>query len=154
MKKKYLVFDMDGTIADFYNVPNWLEYLMNEDTTPYEIAETLYDETILNTLLNILKDRGWIIIVNSWACKNGSRSYNARTRNAKKKWLEQHNFPYDFLHVVSYGKEKSEVTKKYGGYQILFYDNTDVRTTWANGESVDATHDILEILQYLIENGD
>ena len=25
-------FDMDGTIADFYGVENWLDYLMEEDT--------------------------------------------------------------------------------------------------------------------------
>ena len=27
--------DMDGTIANFYGVPGWLEYLQAEDTTPY-----------------------------------------------------------------------------------------------------------------------
>ena len=25
-------FDMDGTIANFYGVENWLEYLINENT--------------------------------------------------------------------------------------------------------------------------
>lgn len=24
-------FDMDGTIADFYGVENWLDYLLDED---------------------------------------------------------------------------------------------------------------------------
>ena len=30
---KTLVFDMDGTIADFYGVAHWLQYLDNEDTS-------------------------------------------------------------------------------------------------------------------------
>ena len=34
-------FDMDGTIADFYGVENWLDYLMEEDTHPYAVAEPL-----------------------------------------------------------------------------------------------------------------
>ena len=31
-----IVFDMDGTIADFYGVDGWLDYLKAENTTPYE----------------------------------------------------------------------------------------------------------------------
>ena len=38
---KRIVFDMDGTIADFYGVENWSECLKNSDTTPYEMAKTL-----------------------------------------------------------------------------------------------------------------
>ena len=34
-------FDLDGTLADFYGVENWLEYLEAEDTTPYAVAEPL-----------------------------------------------------------------------------------------------------------------
>ena len=32
------VFDMDGTIEDFYGVTHWLDYLEHEYTTPYDIA--------------------------------------------------------------------------------------------------------------------
>jgi phosphoglycolate phosphatase-like HAD superfamily hydrolase len=55
MDNKTIVFDMDGTIANFYGVANWLEYLQNEDTTPYEVAAPLYDMEYLNALLIILK---------------------------------------------------------------------------------------------------
>ena len=34
MKTKMVVFDMDGTIADLYAVPNWLQMLRAEDPTP------------------------------------------------------------------------------------------------------------------------
>ena len=36
-----IFFDMDGTIADFYNVPNWLLKLRNNDASPYEEAVPL-----------------------------------------------------------------------------------------------------------------
>ena len=32
--KGTIYFDMDGTLANFYGVENWLDYLENEDTTP------------------------------------------------------------------------------------------------------------------------
>ena len=41
--KGTIYFDMDGTLANFYGVENWLDYLENEDTTPYEIAKPLFN---------------------------------------------------------------------------------------------------------------
>ena len=41
MENKTIVFDMDGTIADLYGVKGWLNYLRNEDTTPYEKARLI-----------------------------------------------------------------------------------------------------------------
>ena len=38
-----LVFDMDGTIADLFNVDNWESQLRQESTNPYEIAGPLVD---------------------------------------------------------------------------------------------------------------
>ena len=32
---KVLVFDMDGTLCDFYGVEGWLNCLMAEDVRPY-----------------------------------------------------------------------------------------------------------------------
>ena len=49
--KKVIVFDMDGTIVDFYGVSGWLNDLNNHRTRPYEIAEPLYDMVELANLL-------------------------------------------------------------------------------------------------------
>ena len=75
-----LVFDMDGTIANFYGVDGWLAYLENEDTTPYEVAEPLYDMIELAEILMNLKAVGWKIAVTTWLAKNGTKEYNNRTR--------------------------------------------------------------------------
>ena len=40
--KKAIFWDMDGTIADLYNVPNWLDKLRAEDTSPYREAKPLF----------------------------------------------------------------------------------------------------------------
>ena len=40
---KAIYFDMDGTIADLYGVPNWLDCLIAEKTKPYREAKPLVD---------------------------------------------------------------------------------------------------------------
>ena len=151
MYDKTLVFDMDGTIADFYGVANWLEYLENADTTPYEVALPLYDMEYLNALLTILKKQGWYIVVTTWLAKGGTKEYNDRTRKAKLEWLETYNFPYDEIHLVKYGTTKANCTRKIGGFQILVDDNEEVRKGWNLGDTINAKENILKELEKLIK---
>lgn len=150
MDNRTIVFDMDGTIANFYGVQNWLAYLQNEDTTPYEIAEPLYNMVKLNALLMALKNRGWKIAVTTWLAKNGTKEYNNRTRKAKLDWLAKYNFPYDEIHLVKYGTTKANCTRKHGGYQILVDDNAQVRKGWKLGATIDANYNIVTELEKLV----
>lgn len=85
---KTIVFDMDGTIADFYGVENWLIEIRNESTKPYEIAEPLYNIETLNTILEFLKMSGWRIVVTSWLAKDSTKEYKEKVRKAKLEWLK------------------------------------------------------------------
>lgn len=146
MDNKVLVFDMDGTIADFYGVKGWLDYLKAEDTTPYEIAKPLYNMVVLNAILANLKNCGWKIVVTTWLAKDGTKDYNDRTRKAKLEWLAKYNFPYDEIHLVKYGTTKANCTRKMGGYQVLIDDNEKVRKGWNLGATINANENILEKL--------
>lgn len=141
-----LVFDMDGTIADFYGVDGWLEYLHNEDVTPYMQASPLYDMNVLKVVLNTFKKKGWKIVVTTWLSKGGSKEFNDRTRVAKKDWLDSYEFPYDELHMVKYGTTKANCTRKLGGFQILIDDNADVRKGWTLGTTIDANNNVMDLL--------
>ena len=143
---KTLVFDMDGTIADFYGVDGWLNYLQNEDVTPYMQASPLYDMNVLKVVLNTFKKKGWKIVVTTWLSKGGSKEFNDRTRVAKKDWLDSYEFPYDELHMVKYGTTKANCTRKLGGFQILIDDNADVRKGWTLGTTIDANNDVMDLL--------
>ncbi len=149
MENRTIVFDMDGTIANFYGVDGWLDYLKAEDTTPYEIAKPLYDMDYLGLLLLMLKTDGWKIVVTTWLAKGGTKEYNDRTRKAKLEWLEKYNFPYDEIHLVKYGTTKANCTRKIGGYQILVDDNETVRKGWTLGATIDANYNIIEKLEKL-----
>jgi phosphoglycolate phosphatase-like HAD superfamily hydrolase len=134
---KVLVFDMDGTIANLYGVEGWLDDLRNFNPKPYIEAKPLVDMDILNSMLAILKTRGWIIAVTSWLAKESNKDYDKEVRKAKKEWLENNGFNYDTLHLVKYGTRKKNCTRNLGGFQVLVDDNKEVRKSW-NGRTIDA----------------
>lgn len=142
-----ICFDMDGTLAGLYNVDNWLEYILNKNTMPYEKANTLVNMNKLARLLNKLQKNGYEIGVISWLAKNSTKDYDTRVTNAKKKWLETHlkSVQWDFVEIVPYGTNKNLVYKNTN--DILFDDEIGNRTTW-NGIAYDANN-IIEILKTL-----
>jgi len=144
---KSLVFDMDGTIVDLYNVDNWIQSLNNRDITPYAIAEPLYNMDELNDLLLQLKTFGYTVKVVSWNCKSciDNPKYLQQVEQTKKEWLQRYNFPCDECYVVPYGKPKQEVVSA----GILIDDNYKVRQKWT-GETINAKHNIIPALQKLI----
>lgn len=148
---KVLVFDMDGTIADLYNVEGWLEDLRAEDVRPYAVAAPMYDMDTLNEILNVLKMMGWYIVVTTWLAKGGSKEYSKATRETKKNWLDKYNFPYDEFHGVKYGTTKANCTRDIGGFQVLVDDNADVRKGWRLGDTIDANENIIDKLIALLE---
>ena len=150
MRNKVLVFDMDGTIANLYGVKGWLEDLQSESTRPYDVAEPLFDMDVLNVLLTTLQDLGWKIAITSWLSKNGSFMYDLEVEDSKKAWLERYDFPYDFINIVRYGKDKSECTEDLGGYQILIDDEEPNRKAWKNGKAI-APNNLVDFLLDLIE---
>lgn len=135
---KVLVFDMDGTIADFFNVEGWLEYLKNSNPAPYILANPIYDMFSLNNLLDILKAQGWKVVIVSWVAQNCNNDFKKAIRAAKTAWLNKYNFPYDELHIVKYGTTKASCVRKYEGRLILIDDNYKVRQGWKN-ETIDAS---------------
>ncbi len=145
---KMLVFDMDGTIADFYGVEGWLDDLKAEKTRPYAEAKPLYDMDELVEILKTLQLMGWEIAITTWLAKDATKAYNQAVTKVKKEWLTKYNFPYDEIHCVKYGTTKANCTRKKGGFQIIFDDNEKIRKGWTLGASVDAKN-MMEFLKAL-----
>ena len=146
--KKAIYFDMDGTIVNFYGVPNWLEYLIASDTTPYEVAQPLVNMNRLARLLNRLRAQGYHIGIVSWTSKSGTDEFNEATKMAKLKWLDRHlpSVHWNEVKIVPYGTPKQTVVDVAGG--ILFDDEVPNRANWI-GTAYDVEN-ILEILKGLI----
>lgn len=146
---KILVFDMDGTLADFYSVEGWLDDLHARNVRPYAEARPLVDMAELRNILLQLQDFGWHVVITSWLAKDSTRDYDNAVRTVKHNWLDSFDFPYDELHFVKYGTTKANCTRKYGGRQVLFDDNEKVRNGWNLGEAIDAV-DMIEYLKGLL----
>jgi len=141
---KKIWFDMDGTLADLYNVENWLYALEHSDSTPYEVARPLVNMSLLARLLNRLQRNGYEIGICSWLCRCGSDEYNAEVTAVKIHWLEVHlrSVQFDHIDIIPYGEPKHN-----GREGILFDDNAKVRKGW--GENAYTEKEIIEILKSL-----
>ena len=141
---KNIYFDMDGTIADLYGVPNWLEDLLHEDVRPYVEARPLVNLQALARILNRLSREGWTINIISWTSRNGSPEYNKAVATAKKAWLENHLHSVKFtkIEILPYG-----TPKEFFGNGILFDDEEHNRKSW--GEGAYSEKEIFEILKNL-----
>ena len=148
---KTLVFDMDGTLFDFYGVDGWLDDLRNENTRPYDIAKPLYDFDVLNAILDVLRLQGWRIVVTSWLAKDATKAFEDAIRVSKIKSLKRHNFKYDEIHLVRYGTTKANCTRKIGGFQVIVDDNEKIRKGWSLGSTIDANKNIIDELVKLLE---
>lgn len=142
-------FDLDGTLVNLYGVPNWLDMLINEDTTPYEIAKPLVNFSHLARLLNKLIANGAEVNIISWTSKGGSPEYNEAVAQAKKEYLEKHlpSVKFSKILIVPYGTPKYTLAKG-----ILFDDEEQNRNGWRkhNGTySFDET-DIINTLKALL----
>ncbi len=146
--KKELWFDMDGTIANLYAVENWLEYLENENTFPYDEADTMLNFSLFARLLHKLQTAGWRVGIISWTSKLGTEKYNLAVELAKRAWLARHlpSVEWDEIKIVRYG------TNKYieCGGGILFDDEERNRNAWK--DMAYEPSEIIEILKMLLRD--
>ena len=149
---KAIYFDMDGTIADLYGYPSWLEALRAERIEPYiEYGDCLDNINELVIVLDGFKALGITIGVISWGAKNATTAYTRKVKSAKRQWIKQ-RYPQMLqeFHVVKYGTPKHKVRKIQNS--ILVDDNAEVREQW-DGDTIDATDTkkMLKSLQMILD---
>lgn len=149
MSSKVVVFDMDGTLADFYGVEGWLSSLAIEDTKPYEVAKPLFSMNALLKQMRKMKRAGWVFKIVSWGSKQSSNDFLKRTETAKLEWLRRYGLldEIDSVQVVPYGVPKHEISSG-----ILFDDNETICNAWAEagGRAVNVTQEnLMDVLKHL-----
>ena len=136
---------MDGTLADFYGVVDWLPAIIARDTRPYEIARGIGNLALIARLLNKAQKNGHEIGIISWTAKNAPADYNAKVATAKREWLARHlaSVKWNEIKVVEYGTNKKTAC----GAGILFDDEKPNRETW--GAGAHEPREIVEVLKAL-----
>lgn len=150
---KAICFDMDGTIADLYNVPNWLSLLRQFNPSPYRNAEPMWDMDELALLLMALQAKGIEIRVLTWLSKETNPAYDRKVCQAKIDWLRHYDFPFDDFQGIAYGVPKEHFVRdlRAGDTAILIDDNAEVRNGWHIGETIDPTTcNLIEVLKGLL----
>lgn len=144
MEKK-IWLDMDGTIANLYGDPNWLEKIRAYDASPYANAIPLLNMSLLARYLNKLQKQGYQIGIVSWLSKEPTAEYDRLVIEAKKAWLAKHlaSVHFDTIDIIAYGTPKGN-----GRSGILFDDELPNRKQW--GEGAYDVQNILEILKGLL----
>lgn len=146
-----IYLDLDGTVVNFYGVPNWLECLETQDSTPYRVAKPLVNLSTLARYLNRLQARGYNIGIISWLSKSGTDKFNAEVAEVKRDWLAKHlpSVQWDEIHIVPYGVPKSNCATCPNA--ILFDDEQRNLNEWmANTHNMAYNADLLmEILRNL-----
>lgn len=124
---KQINFDMDGTLAGFYDVENWLDYLLREKTKPYRVAKPLVNMRQLGREIRRLQGLGYSVGIISWGSKGARDTYNQKIKRAKLNWLYEHlgSVTFDHVSIVPYGTPKSTL-----GHGILFDDEERNRDEW------------------------
>ena len=152
---KMICFDMDGTIADLYGVPGWLEMLEAHNPLPYGIAKPMCDMKELAELLHKARAMGIEIRIITWLAKGSDWYYDDMVRLFKQVWLEEMGLPIDHFHAIRHGATKADCIRKYLGENetaILVDDNEKVRKGWHMGETLDPTAcDIVLALKGLLD---
>lgn len=126
-----IYFDMDGTIADFYSVPNWLDYLEAQDTTPYAEAKPLFNFSAFARSLHRLQAEGYRIGIISALSKSGNDTFHKAIKEVKSEWLSKHlpSVKWDEIHYVPYGSNKTLVANR-TTRNFLFDDEAKNRQDW------------------------
>jgi hypothetical protein len=148
MKRVY--FDMDGTIADLYNFPNWLSYFENEKEGIFSQLSPMIDAKRLNDAIAKAKAKGHKFGVITWLPKNSTAQYRLKCSLEKIDWIKK-NVPElkDNIMTCEYGTSKADVAHA-NSRTIIFDDDENVRKDWikTKGQAYEPSQ-ILEVLEGL-----
>lgn len=149
-ENRWVWFDMDGTLANFYGVDGWLDDLNNKRVRPYVKAKVIYPLVEFLEVLADLKSKGYKLGVVSWLSRSCDKIYAQQIDLAKRNWLRKYLIMdlLDEVIIVPYGTDKSAICERYGT-GILVDDEEPNRVNWKNGDTIDANKNIIEILRKL-----
>lgn len=124
-------FDMDGTIANLYAVPDWLPKLREYNPEPYAQAKPLVNLSLLARYIHKLQEQGIEVGVISWLSKESTEVYDQEVTQAKIEWLRRHlpSVTFNSISILPYGSPKwAEVAKT--ATNILFDDERKNVVEW------------------------
>lgn len=150
-----IYFDLDGTVYDLYNVPNWLEILRNENPDVYTMGEKLFSDELYKVAATLMR-YGVKFGVITWGSMVASPEFEIESENAKRQWVNE-NLPFVETFVYQqYGTPKQQAIKNRTKNDILIDDNSEVLKVWINnktrtGYQVTKENNVVDILKEILK---
>lgn len=147
---KAIYFDIDGTLNQFFDYPDWLQCLKREDVRPYRDCDPIVNLGELVPILEQLRSMSVHVGVISWLAKSSSISYAKATRAAKMEWLQNHiHFEFDSIKICRYGEPKHNYAMD---DSILVDDSPFCLSAWNKGRTLDATTEWISELRRIVNH--
>lgn len=149
---KTIYFDMDGTVADLYGKEDWLPSLRNEKAGTFiDLKPMVNMQELKEVCIQAIK-QGWEIGVITWLPMKASNHYETICTLEKLEWIKRH-MPYvREFYPQTYGTPKREAPRRRSDLAILIDDNEEIRKSWGEEYTIDATKsNIVEEIRKLIE---
>ena len=140
---KNVYFDMDGTIYDLYNLPDWLAKLRNE-ISPFLDTESLVDIKTMAHLINVLRIQGNTFGVITWLPRDASEYFEELCAQDKAEILDRDfgTDAFDTFEAIKFGTPKhTTVGRPLTREDVLIDDNWEILSEWteADGTGVHAS---------------
>ena len=125
-----IYFDMDGTVAGLYRLPDWLECLRNEVSGTFLRCEPLFEQKDFYPIVEKLLLNGVKFGVITWLPMQATDEYQAICTEEKRKWCEDWMPFIETFAAQPYGIDKSLAITKHFKTEYLIDDNKEVCQRW------------------------
>lgn len=145
-----IIFDMDGTIADLYNHPEWLPMIRSEKNI-FNLLEPMVAPFLLDMVIKKLQTVCEVKVI-TWLPMNATSEYKKVCTKDKKSWISTFFPSIKKVHAIQYGAKKHYV-KGLSENAVIFDDNKQVRAEWAKSGRIafDETNIIKTLLNIYMD---
>ena len=131
MKSSHIIFDLDGTLYDLYNIDNWLEKIESESPSVFTEGRALVNMNKLNKKIAFFQKMGCTFSVVTWLPMGATEKYKKECYSAKMNWCRENLPTIPEINIIDYGIGKHLYRKK-DKVNYLIDDNLEINNKFNN----------------------
>ncbi len=121
-----VIFDLDGTVYDLYNVEDWLGKIQREEAGVFTEGDILFELDEFYSTIEEMLMNGIEFGVITWLPAGASKEYEEVCRKEKLEFINKYLPFVSEVSICSYGIPKQNLIKKRAAAMYLLDDNKDV----------------------------
>ena len=125
LRNSHIIFDLDGTLYDFYNVDNWLEKVESGNPSVFTEGGTLVNMEKLNKKIQIFQRLGCTFSIVTWLPMGATDKYKKECYSMKMNWCRENLPTISEINIIDYGIGKHLYRKK-DKFNYLVDDNLEI----------------------------